>query len=380
MTKLVYFDAAATSYPKPQSVINAVNECFVKSGGNPGRSSHTLALNAARCVYSCREAVCDLLSYEYPENVVFTYNTTYALNMAIKGLYAKNSRILVSNLEHNSVLRPVNALSRNKENGVEYDVFDALGRDDEVIGSFREKLTKNTSLAVVTMASNVCGKILPVSAISQLCRENGTRLIVDCAQSAGCVPFTFEEIGADALCIPAHKGLYGIQGCGFCVFSQSVLPESVIEGGNGVNSKELFPNASLPERLEVGTVGTPAICALKSGIKYVKGIGIDAVFEKNRYLVDYLSEGLRNISGVTLYGEYPYRTACVLFNKEGIPSEEFAHNLSENGICVRSGLHCAPLAHAAFGTQDAGAVRVSMSHTNTKREIDRFLCRVNQIK
>lgn len=380
MKKLVYFDSAATSYPKPQNVIRAVNECFVTSGGNPGRSSHVLALSAARSVFSCREAISELISFEYPENVVFTYNTTYALNMAIKGLFRKNSRILVSNLEHNSVLRPVHALSKIKENFVEYDVFDALGSDEEVIASFKSKLFENTGLAVVTMASNVCGKILPVAEISKLCRENGTRLIVDCAQSAGCVPFTFDEVGADALCMPAHKGLYGIQGCGFCVFSKDVLPECIIEGGSGVNSKELLPYEYLPERLEAGTVGTPAICALKAGIEYVREVGIEEIFERNRFLADYLSEGLRNIGGVTVYGECENRTACVLFGRGGVPSEECAQRLSDVGICVRGGLHCAPLAHKAFGTENSGAVRVSMSHKNTKREIDRLLSEVARMK
>ncbi len=300
--------------------------------------------------------------------------------MAIKGLYKKNSRILVSNLEHNSVLRPVYALSQNKENGAIYDVFDALGSDEQVVSSFAEKLTENTSLAIVTMASNVCGKILPVASLSRLCRKNGTRLIVDCAQSAGCIPFTFEEVGADALCMPAHKSLYGIQGCGVCVFSDKVQPESIIEGGNGVSSKELSLYEYLPERLEVGTVGTPAICALDAGIKHVMEIGIDAIFDKNRYLCEYLLNGLKNIKGVTVYGECKERTPCLLFNINAIPSEQAAAMLSDDGICVRSGLHCSPLAHAAFGTQDTGAVRASLSHTNTKHEIDRFLSRINRMK
>ena len=250
MKKLVYFDSAATSYPKPRSVISAIDKCLVAAGGNPGRSSHVLSMNASRIIYSCREAICELLSFSYPENVVFTYNTTYALNMAIKGLYdkSKGEKIIVSDLEHNSVLRPVySVLSGNDSN---MSVFSTLGSDEDIVNSFSEKLTPDTSLAVVTMASNVCGRVLPIKQIGRLCRKNGTRLVVDAAQSMGCVPFDFDSLCADAVCAPAHKGLYGIQGCGFCVFEKSARPVCLLQGGNGVNSANINMTDVLPEALE----------------------------------------------------------------------------------------------------------------------------------
>lgn len=380
MKRLVYFDSAATSYPKPHSVISAMANSLVCAGGNPGRSAHVLSMNASKEIYSCREAICELLSFLHPENVVFTYNTTYALNMAIKGLYdkSKGEKILVSDLEHNSVLRPVNSvLSGNRDN---MTVFSALGSDEDVVNSFCEKLTKDTSLAVVTMASNVCGKLLPIKEIGKICRENGTRLVVDAAQSIGCVPFDFESLCADAVCAPAHKGLYGIQGCGFCVFANDVCPKCILQGGNGVNSADIDMTDVLPEALEAGTLGTPAICALKAGIKYVKGIGINEIFDYNRYLCDMLCEGLHNIDVVKVYGECENRMPCVVFNIDGVSSEEVAIKLSEKGICVRSGLHCAPFAHKALGTGDTGAVRASLSFGNTKSEIDRFLNEIGKIK
>jgi len=379
MKKLIYFDSAATSYPKPRSVFSAMEECLVNAGGNPGRSAHVLSMNASKKIYSCREEICTLLSFSYPENVVFTYNTTYALNMAIKGLYdkSKGEKIIVSDLEHNSVLRPVySVLSGNESN---MTVFSATGSDEEIIADFKEKLTPDTSLAVVTVASNVCGKVLPIQKIGEICRRNGTRVVVDTAQSMGCVPFDFDSLCADAVCAPGHKGLYGIQGCGFCVFAKDVEPECILQGGNGVNSADINMTNVLPEALEAGTLGTPAICALCEGIKYVRSIGVNEIFAYNSYLCDMLCDGLRNIDGVTVYGESENRTPCVLFNVRDVSSEEVAMKLSEKGICVRSGLHCAPLAHKALKTGESGAVRASLSFGNTKREIDRFLNEIRKI-
>ena len=229
------------------------------------------------------------------------------------------------------------------------------------------------------MASNVCGRLLPIREIGKICRENGTRLVVDAAQSMGCVPFDFDTLCADAVCAPAHKGLYGIQGCGFCVFSSDSKPRCILQGGNGVNSADINMTDVLPEALEAGTLGTPAICALKAGIRHVKNIGINEIFDYNSCLCDMLYEGLHNIDGVKVYGESKNRMPCVVFNVDGVSSEEVAMKLSEKGICVRSGLHCAPFAHKALGTENTGAVRASLSFGNTKKEIDRFLSELRKI-
>lgn len=374
---LCYFDSAATSWPKPKSVIKAVENSFYASGGNPGRSYHPLSLGAARAVYSCRETLCSLFGTDKPENVVFFYNTTHALNAAIKGLAPKSGRIIFSNLEHNSVIRPVYALCNDQNLDLEYDVFNALGDDKDVLSDFEMRLTDDTKLAVVTMASNVCGKILPIRQIGEICRKRGIKFIVDCAQTGGCVPFEFDGLCADAACFAGHKSLYGPQGCGFCIFADGLSPESVIQGGNGVNSASFMMEGPLPERLEAGTVGTPAICGLKAGAEYVMRVGVENIFRQGNVLSEKLCDGLRNISGVTVYGQSKNSTPCVLFNKQGIKSERIAMLLAQNGICVRSGLHCAPLAHKAFGTLQNGAVRVSLSHMNKPNEIDRLLKIVN---
>lgn len=380
MNEFIYFDAAATSYPKPPCVKDAILSCFDKSGGNPGRSSHTLSMNAALEIYSCREAICDFFSFSKPQNVIFTYNATYALNMAIKGLYKKGTKIIVSNLEHNSVLRPVFTMSKKAHLGCSFDVFDATGTKEQTLNNFKKVLSKDTGLCVITMASNVCGKLLPVKEISHICKIKGIPLIIDASQSAGYMKIDFEELCASALCAPGHKGLYGPQGTGFCIFSENALPHSIIEGGNGTTSKSLESAKVFPEYLEAGTLATPSIAGLREGIKYVKSKDLLEISEYCKFLGEYIKDGLYNMSDIKIYGDIGESTGgCILFNKKDIPCEAVASALSDENICVRSGLHCAPLAHKAFGTINSGAVRVSLSFGNTKEEADALLFAINKI-
>ena len=235
MKRIIYFDNGATSFPKPKSVINAVNDSLFKCG-NPGRSSHALSLYAAEAVFNCRQAICTFFNFPYPENVVFTHNTTYALNLAIKGLCKQDSEILISNLEHNSVLRPVHALSLDKVTGITYKIFDALCDDNHIIENIKKLITPRTQMVVTTACSNVTGKIMPIKEISALCKEKGIRLIIDFAQLAGMEKIDLSDLYFDAACFAGHKSLYGIMGTGFCIFGKDVCPKVIISGGNGVNS------------------------------------------------------------------------------------------------------------------------------------------------
>ncbi len=378
MEKPIYFDHAATSYPKPPEVLTAVRNAIIEKGGNPGRSSHRLSVEAAKAIYDCRKSVCDLLGYNSPERVVFTQNTTYSLNMAIKGVVGDRCHIVISNLEHNSVIRPVYALSKSRA-GVSYSMFDATGTDDEVIFSFRHALRDNTRLAVVTLASNVCGRILPIKEISAICRNRGIILIADGAQAGGVMPLNFSLLGVNILCLAGHKGLYGPQGTGIIVCDDTVEPAAIIEGGNGVNSADPEMNGLLPERLEAGTLNTPGICGLCEGIKYVMRETPEAIFGKTLLLSRYITEGLSVIKGVRVYGDYDIKAPVVLFNKGDIPCGRVAEILNEKGIYTRSGLHCAPTAHKAIGSGEEGGVRVSVGHINTFSQADRFLRVVNRI-
>ncbi len=374
---LIYLDNAATSYPKPKNVINAVSDALLRCG-NPGRSGHELSLYSLKAVYSCREAICSFFGFGHPESIVFTYNTTYALNMAIGGLCEDDSEIVVSNLEHNSVLRPVSDLSRSKR-GITVKVFDASGSDDEITSSFESALSPKTKMAVITMCSNVTGKILPYKRIGEICRSSGVKLILDAAQCAGLIPIDLSSFYFSAVCFAGHKSLYGIMGTGFCVFSPGENPRSLIQGGNGVESASTVQTGPLPERLESGTAGVPGIIALHEGIRHITGVGLSHIREKCSYLESRLSSALSQIDTVTIYGKGANKVSTVLFNVKGLASEEAAFLLSQKGICVRAGLHCAPLCHKTLGTFDTGAVRASISHFNSGEDIDSFIREVQRI-
>lgn len=378
MKKYIYFDNAATTIAKPECVSRAVISAL-EHLGNPGRSGHDLSVGAAQEIYNCRKSVCRLFGCDEPEKVVFTVNATMALNLAIKGYAANNSHILISNLEHNSVIRPVHALCSDNNKGITYSIFDATGDDAETVYDFISKIKTNTRLAVVSFASNVSGKILPVAKLAQICKSRGIKLICDASQGAGCVPVNIKALGVDVLCFAGHKGLYGPQGTGGAIFCCKEEPLCIIEGGNGINSADKSMTGLLPERLEAGTLNTPGLCGLAAGIGYISRIGINEIFERNTSLINRLTDNLLNVDGVTLYGIAETRTPTLIFNKKGYCSEELASMLNDKKICVRGGFHCSPVAHASYGTGECGAVRASLSFTNTFAETDTFALTVEKL-
>ncbi len=368
---VIYLDNAATSFPKPKNVIRAVADSLMLCG-NPGRSGHELSLYSAKAVYSCREAICNFFKFSSPENVVFTYNTTYALNLAICGLY-RGGGIIISNLEHNSVLRPVAKVCK------EYRIFDALGSDDEVVKSFENALTPNVKMAVITMCSNVTGKLLPIKRISEICKAKGLTLILDAAQCAGLIHMDLSNLYFSAVCFAGHKSLYGIMGSGFCIFGKSTVPSAMIVGGNGVDSVSIVQNGFLPEILESGTVGVPSIIALHEGIKHLQVVGLTEITHICKDLERRLYENLKNTHGINTIGDCKDKVSTILFNADSLDADNVAARLSDNGICVRAGLHCAPLSHKSLGTLDTGAVRISISHFNTEKDIDLASMKIKEI-
>ncbi len=371
---MIYFDNAATSFPKPKSVIFEVENCLRSYCGNPGRGAHYLSRKAAEKIYETRECIADFFGLPSPENVFFTYNDTYALNMVIKGLIESGDHIIISDMEHNSVYRPVSMLA---ERGIaEYDVFNSLCLSSErtperICAGIKALIKDNTKMLVTTHASNICSAELPLREIGALCREEGIIFVVDGAQSAGHIDINMEEMNIDVLCVPGHKGLYGIQGCGFALLRDGILPSPIIEGGSGVNSlMRQMPELS-PERFEAGTTALPSIAALCSGIKFVREQGIHEIHQRECALYCRLRDMLASLDGITHYAEQ-HIGATLLFNVNGIPCERVADILDRRGICVRSGFHCSPLAHGTIGTINKGAVRVSFSPFNTMRELDLF--------
>ena len=371
---MIYFDNAATSYPKPSAVTKEVVRCLNTYCGNPGRSSHRMALLASEKIYECRSRIASFINIPTPENVVFTYNATYALNMAIYSLTECDSHILISDMEHNSVYRPVYKLK--KEGVSDFDVFST---DGDVIKNITSLIRKNTSLLVCTHISNVSGRVLPIEKIGELCKKKKIRFILDASQGIGHTKIDMQKVGCDVLCAPAHKGLFGIQGAGFAVFKRARNIKELVVGGSGVSS--LSPNMpdALPERLEAGTLSTPAIAALDAGISYINEVGIEEIEKRERMLRTLTLERLKSTKGVKVYDTDRECSNVTSFTVDGFSPSYLGEKLDESGICVRSGFHCSPLAHKALGSYENGSVRISLGYFNTVNEIDSFYKRLKEI-
>ena len=339
--------------------------------GNPGRSSHFLALRAAEEIYSVREKVAELLGISACEGVVFTYNATYALNMAIKTVVKEKCHVIISDIEHNSVLRPLEALKNTL--GIEYDTFNSDGNIRENIENL---IRPDTRCIISTLASNVTGKEISEAHLSKIASDNNLELILDASQAIGHREINLKNAPCSVLCAPAHKGLYGIQGCGFCVYRDTVRRSSFLEGGSGNDSMNKFMPELLPEGYEAGTLATPAISALGAGIDYIKKIGIKEIAESTHCISQKIKERIASLNNTVLYPSYG---GIVSFNLKDIPSSEVAMALDEYNVCTRAGLHCAPSAHKKLGTLKTGAVRISLSGFNSIREIDKFYKALREI-
>ncbi|MBQ8397301.1 MAG: aminotransferase class V-fold PLP-dependent enzyme [Clostridia bacterium] len=369
---MIYFDNAATTFPKPPTVRREIDRCLRDYCGNPGRSAHALSLAAAEAIYDCRAEAAALLGVPSPEQIIFTYNTTHALNMAIKGLLRRGDHVLISDMEHNAVYRPIWALAGFGE--ITYDVYPTFPEAPEcdttaILSGIEERLKPNTRMVIASHISNLCSAMLPITEIGAFCRERGLLFVVDAAQSAGIEAIDCTAMQIDALCAPGHKGLYGPQGTGLLALREGLKMSTLLEGGNGINSLDgAMPDFS-PERYEAGTLATPALAGLCAGIRFVRARGIDSIRAAERRLYRRLRDQLTELPGVTLYA--PAREgSTLLFNLDGIPSAEAAARLDEAGICLRAGFHCAPLGHATLGTGEDGALRVGFSVFNCAEEVD----------
>ena len=367
-----YLDNAATTFPKPQAVYDEVYRCMTRYCGNPGRGAHSLSLGAAQKIFECRVLLADLFGVDELERIVFTLNTTYALNMVIKGLLRRGDHVIISDLEHNAVLRPIYKMAKQGE--LEYDVFPSMVDSEKrnptlVCAKIATLLRPNTKMVICTHASNICSYVLPIREIGAFCRRHNLLFVVDGAQSAGHYPINVDEMNISALCVPSHKGLYGPQGAGIVAIGRRITLDTLVEGGNGVNSLDGDMPDFSPERYEAGTLPTPAIAGLCEGIKTVTARGINAIAEQEAALFETARECLCNISGISLYAP-SFAGATMLFNLRGFTSEALAHELNKYGICVRGGFHCSSLGHKTLQTPEGGAVRVSFGIFNQPRDLD----------
>ncbi len=362
----IYFDNAATSFPKSGNVFEAMKSAFF-SCGNGGRGGHTLAVNAANTVFDCREALAALFDTA-AENVVLTGSATLALNMAIKGLAEGKKTVLCSTFEHNAVLRPLYALAASGKIKLRF-FTPSLESEDKTVAAFEKALAQGTELAVFTHAANTSGMCLPAKRLCALAAAYGAQTVVDCAQTAGHTPIDIKSMGADIICVAGHKGLGGPMGTGALIANSEkrLSLATVIEGGTGVASRDKNMPPLLPERLEAGTANVTGIAGLTAAVN-----ALHFEEEKESRLRKKLINALKDMGKIRIYGadcNCPYMP-LVLFNIESLPSDKAASLLAEKGICVRGGLHCAPLAHSALGSGHYGAVRVSIGKSNTEEELD----------
>ena len=370
---MIYLDSAATTLQKPAAVA-AASARAINRLASPGRGGHRPAMAAADKAYDCRAAAARLFHMDDPERVVFTFNATHALNIAIKTLARPGSRVVISGYEHNAVTRPLHAL----------EVYLRVARSplfdqEALLESFRREMDQGTDLVVCTHVSNVFGFILPIEEIARLCREREIPLIVDVSQSAGVLPLDFTALGAAFAAMPGHKGLYGPQGTGLLLCGADPAP--LLEGGTGSESKRQSMPDFLPDRLEAGTHNIAGIAGLLEGLRFLERRGVEDIAAHESMLIRRMGEGLRAIPGIEpfLSPDPAVQAGVISFRAAGRDCEEMGDILGSRGIALRAGLHCAPLAHETAGTLETGTLRASVSAFNTGREIDKFLQAVRDL-
>ena len=364
---MIYFDNAATGGRKPDRVICAVKGA-VSLCANPGRSGHKLAVACANKTQDCRNLLVDYFDGYRFDRVVFTKNCTEALNIAILGCLKKGDHVVTTCLEHNSVLRPLEFLK--KQGVIDYSVCPLQGGEIRV-EDFARLIRPNTRMAIVTLSSNVTGYTPPMYALKR-CLPEKVLLVCDGAQAGGHLPISMKKLGADALALAGHKGLYALQGSGALLFSERLNPAPLIFGGTGSLSVSLDQPDFYPDALESGTINYPAVCALYEGVQYLRS-NQEKIWEKISVLSEYLYKKLRKLDRYRLYSK-PNPCGILSFSHKSLDSETIAQALSNDyDIAVRGGLHCAPLVHKALGTLEGGLVRVSLSAENSKAEIDELI-------
>ena len=373
---MIYFDNAATTFPKPDCVRCAVMDSLRCFAANPGRAGHRLSARAAERVFEARESLASFFGGK-TERTVFMLNCTHAINFALKGVLRQGDHVIISSLEHNAVLRPLEAM---KEAGtITFDVARVEPQSErQTLENVRSLIRPETRLLFMTHVSNVFGTVLPVTALSALAQKHGLLFGLDAAQSAGVYDLNMETLGLDFLCLPGHKGLYGPMGTGALLLSDRVTPRTLIEGGTGSLSLQRKQPAFLPDALESGTLNLSGICGLGAGVSFVRRIGAAAIRSHEEALIRLLREDLSVIPGVETFEQMAGGTLLSL-RVAGQAAEETGRLLDRCGFAVRAGYHCAALAHTTYGTADTGTVRVSPSVFSTKNQIKNFSFSLNQI-
>lgn len=366
---MIYLDNAATTLIKPHSVQSEMLRAMAIAA-SPGRGAHPASMYASEILFRCREAAATLFNVPEPEMVVFTFNATHALNIAINSLAGPGSRVLISGYEHNSVTRPLAAMGADIE-VAQANLFDAEG----MLNSFRTKIGR-ADLVVCTHVSNVFGFILPIYEIAEICRENSVPIIIDASQSAGVLEIDFKRLGADFIAMPGHKALFGPQGTGILICKNT--GKVLLSGGSGSESINKYMPEFLPDRHEAGTHNVPGIAGLYAGINYILTRGTTAIKEYEHILINEIADSLSALQELELFcGNDKTQSGVLSFRSKSLGCEDIAQRLADEGVCVRSGLHCSPYSHRSAGTLETGTVRISVSPFVTLENAKDF-CRILQ--
>ena len=366
---MIYLDNAATTRIKPKVVVEAVAEALTTLG-NAERGTHSASLGASRTVFSTRMKLAKFFNAEGPSNIVFTMNATESLNIAIKGILVKGDAVITTCLEHNSVLRPLYQL---RDEGVELSFVsaDKFGRPN--YEEFESLIKPNTKAIISTAGSNLTGNLVNIKRVGEIAKKHGLIFVVDASQVAGVFPIDVKELNIDILCFTGHKGLLGPQGTGGLYVRDGVEVKPYLSGGTGVQTYNEHQPAEMPTRLEAGTLNGHGLAGLDAAIDYINEFGMQAIHDKEMSLMWRFYNGVKEIEGVKIYGDFDVKDRCPIVSinlsdyESGTVSDELANRFE---IATRPGGHCAPLMHKALGTVDQGAVRFSFSHFNTEEEVD----------
>jgi cysteine desulfurase family protein len=379
---MIYLDNAATSWPKPPQVKEAMNKFMEEVGANPGRSGHFLSIEAARILYQAREALSVLFHVKDSSRIVFTLNATESINLGLKGLLRSGDHVITSSLEHNSVMRPLRDLEKK---GIELSITPCFWDGSLDPREVKKRIQSNTRMVVLNHASNVTGILLPIGEVGKIAREHNLLFLVDAAQTAGAYPINVEKDGIDLLAFTGHKSLYGPQGTGGLVIGEGIDEKEMIplkQGGTGSRSEFEEQPFFLPDRFESGTPNGVGIAGLLAGVQYVLEKRVEQIRQNEVSLIEKLIKGLKEIPQVKLYGAEPQedRMAMLSFNITHLsPSDVALHLEREFGILCRPGLHCAPSAHRTIGTFPEGTIRFGLSVFNTEADIETAIRAVSLI-
>lgn len=367
---MIYFDNAATSFPKPKIVYDEIMDAMMNYGANPGRSGHKLAMKASRGMFSTRESISKLFNIKNPLDIIFTFNCTQSLNVAIKGILKPGDHVIATSMDHNSVLRPIKSLEKI---GISNTIVmgDKEGRINPE--DIEKAIKEETKMIVTTHISNLTGTIIDIKEVGKIAKAHRLLYLVDAAQSAGVYSIDVEDMYIDMLAFPGHKGLLGPQGTGGLYIKRGIDMAESFQGGTGSISYSLTQPEVMPDKFESGTPNAPGIIGLGAGIEYILEIGIDNIRQKELKLTKRFMDEAGKIDGIKIYGplDMDQHAPVVSLNIKDADSSEVSYILNEEyNIAVRPGLHCAPLAHKTIATFEQGTVRFSFGYENTDEEID----------